>query len=142
MSAIFATTDRCPRRQCDALMDPSTDGDGRTVWTCRGCERNRAGLCRDCPRRIRRHAHCGVGATMRCPTCEARVTTAREKERGRRRLVAKRKWLRDYRATEMGRAATRRAEHKYRASHPPTDLDRRIRRIRAGQRQHRKQESR
>jgi hypothetical protein len=118
---------RCPTYRCGEIMDPSTDGNGRTVWTCRLCERTKAGICIDCPRVV-------APRRRRCDPCQARTNKANETRRGERRNKTLKFWARAYRATPEGRAASAASNAKYAAKNPITDLDRIIRRIRGKQR--------
>lgn len=53
---------------CGGVLEDRVDRLGRATIVCPRCERRRAGICRDCPRRVR-----GVpGRATRCPSCSRR----------------------------------------------------------------------
>lgn len=57
---------RCHRINCRAVLRDETDAIGRLTLVCEPCERNRAGLCRDCPAPLEKPK------ALRCPTCAYR----------------------------------------------------------------------
>lgn len=62
---------RCQRQHCGARLRFSTNSFGGTIAVCDACERNRAGYCRDCARRLDRPR------ALRCDACvTARATAA------------------------------------------------------------------
>lgn len=101
------TATTCPKRHgsgvCGAMLEASTDGNGRTIVWCPMCKRQARGICRDCSRPVEGT----VGKALRC---------AEHKQ------LASEQAVRDY--------ATRNPE-KVRASaraHYASDPDRRARR--------------
>lgn len=120
--------DICTRHACRTPLDISTDGDGRTIAVCKPCERNKAGLCRDCPAKLVWHAHAGYGNQMRCRQCQRR----RDAERHRRARAADPEHHRqikrasDARLGEAGRQRRLEAQRRRRREKPEpyTVLDR------------------
>lgn len=120
---------RCPRYRCGAPIGRITYRIGALVTKCQACARAAQGLCIECRDPIAKRRR-------RCDPCQAATVKAREKSRSqkpeRKRQVLD--FVHAYRATQAGLEATRAACRKYAAAHPLTDLDRKIRRIRAAQR--------
>jgi hypothetical protein len=62
---------RCRLSRCREVLTIDTDGNGRTITVCKSCERNKAGFCRECPRRMEK----GPGwrnIRFRCDRCTRR----------------------------------------------------------------------
>lgn len=109
---------RCPRGGCGEMAEATTNGAGRLVFVCRPCERNRLGICRDCPNPIRGRR------SFRCASCRLtrrRLVDRRKKRQARRdpeenaRICAKQ---RRYRAQPHVRAAVRLTCKRSAAKHP------------------------
>lgn len=66
----MTATNICRRRGCGARLDVGTNGVGALVVRCRSCDRNRAGLCRDCP------APLPNPKRMRCDPCRDQAARA------------------------------------------------------------------
>ncbi len=108
----------CPNQLCRARLYFTTNGSGRDVAICELCDRNKRGLCRDCPRAL---AFKGTnrGSTQRCPSCRKRQATKVKVEsyqRHRGRLLREHRWrLKNdpvFRAEKMAAAAAYRETHK------------------------------
>jgi hypothetical protein len=73
--------DLCPRRGCRSVLVIETNGKGQLVVSCPPCERNRVGLCRDCPAPLAkpdgRRLH--EGWTLRCRRCALAVLAAKKR---------------------------------------------------------------
>lgn len=113
---------RCGRRYCDGRLDFGTDSVGRVTTTCALCERNRRGLCRDCPRALPRPN------AMRCLACASARTTARLRERENERYPQRRTamliYSRQRRKLPEVREKKRLYMVEYRSAFPRTDVDR------------------
>ena len=70
---------RCTRHQCGARTEPRIAEFGRVVFACPKCERNKQGLCRECP------APLANSRCLRCPACAKRVRRERERRYDRER---------------------------------------------------------
>ena len=70
---------RCDRRHCRAPLEFTTTALGLVVATCKPCQRNVRGLCRDCPTAVASHRH------QRCAACAHahRLVLGRRRDRAR-----------------------------------------------------------
>lgn len=98
---------RCTRYRCDERMVRVDDPIGRITFVCRACERNKAGLCRDCPKRL------AAKRAQRCAECKTTHDRALDTEYAKRtykdpKVRARR--LREQKATRERRSEARRAE--------------------------------
>ncbi|MDB4893447.1 MAG: hypothetical protein JWL61_5302 [Gemmatimonadetes bacterium] len=66
----------CQLRGCRCVLRIEVVRGGATVTICDWCERKRAGLCRDCPRRV----YGTVGKAMRCEACARRRVREHDKK--------------------------------------------------------------
>lgn len=55
----------CPLKHCRGALDIEVVRGGHVVTVCQRCERRKAGLCRDCPKKV----YGTVGKAMRCEWC-------------------------------------------------------------------------
>lgn len=117
---------RCGRRHCGEVMAPGTDGNGRVVFRCHGCARNRRGLCRDCPARK-------APRSMRCLACRRTRHLELARRRDRERYPARRSQVLAHHKTWAARSDinARRVEYMraYRERNPPDDQSRAYQRV-------------
>ncbi|HEY4137067.1 MAG TPA: hypothetical protein VGN65_01330 [Casimicrobiaceae bacterium] len=110
---------RCERYMCGSQLVEREGRFGKITWACPSCDRNKRGLCRDCPDRL-----ASLNA-MRCRACAKRHKRAgqaaskrriyRSSPRGRNRILANNR--RSRRKPEI--LSRDRARQKgYRAEHP------------------------
>ena len=71
----------CPRTYCGGTIDAVSDGNVSVGFVCRGCERNKNGMCRDCPAPV-------SGNRMRCERCSTTRNKARALARRAKQLRA------------------------------------------------------
>jgi hypothetical protein len=69
----------CRRRGCGSPLVAKMDALGRVAVGCPMCARNRVGLCRDCPKPVRKKG------AMRCAACRLRVKRALDNAAERRK---------------------------------------------------------
>lgn len=117
---------KCHLKRCRAALDIFTDGQGRTVAVCRKCERNKAGLCRGCPKPT--PASTGKVKPFWCRDCQrtldaARHRRARANDPERYRAIHERS--RERRTPEQRQARREYSRRWYHAhKKPSTALDR------------------
>jgi hypothetical protein len=115
---------KCRRLHCGCELVERIDAIGRVAFGCPGCERNRRGLCRDCPRPLQAHN------ALRCRPCsDARrvandharhIRARRDPVRNAETLARKRKRYATDAAYRAGRIDYIR---RYRAARPPRRRD-------------------
>jgi hypothetical protein len=73
--------DLCARRYCATPLVIGTDGNGKLLSDCPSCERNKRGLCRDCPAPLQIVAATGKPSpkAMRCQRCALAWLAAKKK---------------------------------------------------------------
>jgi hypothetical protein len=90
LDAKLKTATRCPKRQgkfeCGGPLRIDTDGNGMTVVTCEWCERQKRGICRDCPKPVY-----GKRA-RRCRECAHKANRASEQ-----------RWFAEHRDEELAK---------------------------------------
>ena len=106
----------CRRNGCGARIEERLDSIGRLTFACPNCERNKRGVCRDCPR------HLTNPRALRCEPC--RIKRLRERHN---RSCRKSWWKRHDEVLARQRAYAQRPEVRarrlaklaeYRAQHP------------------------
>jgi hypothetical protein len=110
------TATRCPKRQgkfeCGGPLRIDTNGNGMTVVTCEWCERQKRGICRDCPKPVY-----GKRA-RRCRECANKAIRESEREwfeRNRDTELAK---YREYYNQPEVRAARNEYKRQWRKANP------------------------
>jgi hypothetical protein len=75
----------CPHKRCGAVMEAIIERGGTVRFVCPPCERNRRGLCRDCPAKL------PGSRFLRCRACGRARTLAADRARDRMRYPTRRK---------------------------------------------------
>lgn len=110
---------RCPKRHgpgvCGALLETVIGALGQTLLACPWCDRQRRGLCRDCPAPVNGR----VGTALRCAAHQQAARAAQVEASNERhhdaRLAGARKY---YQANEERRARRNAYKRLYRVTHP------------------------